>query len=91
MPGVTLELTQRANALALEPVQTDRQPERRVEPTSVDQRIAAALAEGEQPRPFSELWASCRVRTTTLYERLAAMTAAGLIVKSADGYCLAGR
>ena len=26
-------------------------------------------------RPFSELRASCRVRTTTLYERLAAMTA----------------
>ncbi|HEX5005702.1 MAG TPA: hypothetical protein VFV70_01240 [Hyphomonadaceae bacterium] len=26
---------------------------------------------------------------TTLYERLAAMTAAGLVVKSADGYCLA--
>jgi AAA domain len=90
MPGVTLELIQRANALALEPVQTDRQPERRVEPTSVDQRIAAALAEGEQPRPFSELRASCRLRTTTLYERLAAMTAAGLVVKSADGYCLAG-
>jgi RecA-family ATPase len=91
IPGVTLELTQRDNALALEPAQTDRQSERRVEPTSVDQRIAAALADGAQPRPFSELRASCRVRTTTLYERLAAMTAAGLVVKSADGYSLAGR
>jgi hypothetical protein len=91
MPGVALELIQRNNALALEPVQTDRQPERRVEPTSVDQRITAALAGGEQPRPFAELRASCRVRTTTLYERLAAMTAAGLIVKYADGYCLASR
>ena len=29
MPGVTLELIQRDNALALEPVQTDRQTERR--------------------------------------------------------------
>jgi hypothetical protein len=56
--------------------------------TSVDQRITAALADGEQPKPFSELRASCRVRTTTLYERLAAMTTAGLVVKSADGYCL---
>ena len=61
------------------------------EPTSVDQRITAALVDGEQPRPFAELRASCRVRTTTLYERLAAMIAAGLVVKSADGYCLAGR
>jgi RecA-family ATPase len=91
MPGITLELTQRDNALALEPIQTDRQPERRVEPTSVDQRITAALADGEQPRPFAELRTSCRVRTTTLYERLAAMIAAGLVVKSADGYSLASR
>jgi hypothetical protein len=91
MPGVTLELTQRCNALALEPVQTDHQPERRVEPTSVDQRITAALAGDDQPQPFSELRASCRVRTTTLYERLAAMTAAGLVIKSTAGYCLASR
>ena len=91
MPGVTLELAQRDDALALQPVEADCQPESRVEPISVDQRIAAALADGGKPRPFSELRASCRVRTTTLYERLAAMTAAGLVVKSADGYCLAAR
>jgi hypothetical protein len=90
-PGVTLELIQRDDALALEPVQSDHQTEHRVEPTSVDQRITAALADGDQPRPFATLRASCRVRTTTLYERLAAMTAAGLVVKSADGYSLAGR
>jgi hypothetical protein len=78
MPGITLELIQRYNALALEPIQTDRQAEHHVEPTSVDQRITAALADGEQSRPFSELRASCRVRTTALYERLAAMIAAGL-------------
>ena len=91
MSSVALELTRRENALALEPVQPDRLPERPIEPSSVDQRISAALADGEQPRPFSELRASCRVRTTTLYERLAAMTAAGIVVKSADGYSLAGR
>ena len=33
--------------------------------------------------------ASCRVRTATLYERLAALTTAGRIVKSDDGYRLA--
>jgi hypothetical protein len=89
-PAVTLELAQRDQALALQPVQADLQPGSRVEPISVDQRITAALADAVSPRPFSELRASCRVRTTTLYERLAAMTAAGLIIKFADGYCLAG-
>ena len=91
MPGVTLELIQRDNALALEPIPTDRQPEHRLEPTSVDQRITAALADGGQPRPFAALRTSCRVRTTTLYERLAAMIAAGLVIKSANGYSLSSR
>jgi hypothetical protein len=91
IPGVTLQLAQRDNVLALEPIRADHPPERDVAPTSVDQRVTAALADSNQPRPFAELRASCRVRTTTLYERLAAMTAAGLVVKSADGYCLARR
>ena len=91
VPRLTLELVQRGNGLALEPVQPDPQPESRVESSSVDQRITAALADGGKPRPFSALRASCRVRTTTLYGRLAAMIAAGLVVKSADGYCLAAR
>jgi hypothetical protein len=90
MPDVVLELAQRNDALALQPAQAEPQPECRVEPASIDQRITAALAEGVQPRLFPELRASCRVRTTTLYQRLAAMTAAGLIVKSPDGYSLAG-
>ena len=91
MPGVALELAQRDNALALEPARADRLPERGVPPASIDQRITAALADGEQARPFAELRASCRVRTTTLYERLAAMTAEGTIAKSADGYRLVSR
>ena len=88
--GITLELTQRDDTLALQPVQADPQPKRSVEQASVDQRITAVLADASQPQPFSELRASCRVRATTLYQRLAAMTAAGIIVKSADGYCLTG-
>jgi hypothetical protein len=92
IPGVMLELAQRGDTLALEPVpQPDHQPERKVEPTSVDDRITAALAECVHLRPFSELRAFYHVRTTTLYERLAAMTAAGLVVKPSDGYCLAAR
>jgi RecA-family ATPase len=89
--GITLELTQRDDALALRPVQADPQNEPRVQATSVDQRIAAALAEADQPRTFAELRASCRVRAKTLYQRLAAMTAAGSITKSANGYRLAAR
>ena len=88
--GITLELTQCDDALALQPVHADPQHKRSVEPASVEQRITAALAGAAKPWPFSELRASCRVRAATLYERLAAMTANGIIVKSADGYCLAG-
>ena len=90
-PAVTLELTQRDDALALQPIHADPYPESRREPISVDQRITAVLAETCKPRPFAELRASCRIRTTTLYERLAAMTAAGTVIKSADGYWLAAR
>jgi RecA-family ATPase len=88
-PNVTLELAQRNNAVTLQPVQADPQPESRVEPLSVDQRKTAAFSDGGKRRPFAELRASCRIRSTTLYERLVAMIAAGLIVKSTDGYCLA--
>jgi len=91
IPGITLELAQRNDALALRPVQADPQPNRSVQQDSVDQRITAVLADAPEPQPFSDLRASCRVRATTLYERLAAMIAAGIIVKSADGYRLAPR
>lgn len=86
--GITLALTQRDNALALQPADADHQIEPRVQATPIDQRIAAALAEGEQPRTFAELRASCRVRAKTLYQRIAAMTAAGIVTKSANGYSL---
>jgi hypothetical protein len=90
IPSVTLALTQRADALALEPAQPYDQPEPDATSPSVDERITAALAGADRPRPFSELRAACRIRNTTLYERLAAMTAAGVIAKSGDGYHLAG-
>jgi len=89
--AVTLELNQADDALALRPLHADHQTDPDVEATSVDQRIAAALADGEQPRTFTELRASCRVRAKTLYQRLAAMTAAGTVAKSANRYRLAAR
>jgi hypothetical protein len=89
MPSVTLELAQRTNALALE-VSEPRTPQTAA-PSSVDERITAALTGVDHPLPFAELRARCRVRTATLYERLAALTAAGRLGKSDQGYCLAGR
>ena len=90
---MTLELVQSNDALALQPIHTDTDPktESAAAPASVDQRISAALADGGKPRTFAELRASCRIRTTTLYQRLAAMTADGIVIKSTDGYRLAIR
>jgi hypothetical protein len=89
MPTVTIELAERDNALALEVVDRRHQPAPAAEPRSIDERITAALAEAGQPQPFTELRARCRIRAATLYERLAAMTTTGRVVKSSDGYHLA--
>jgi hypothetical protein len=91
MPTLTLELAERANALALEVVDRRPQPAQATEQRSIDERVTAALAEAGHPQPFADLRALCRVRAATLYERLAAMTAAGRIVKAAEGYRLAPR
>ncbi|HXL76660.1 MAG TPA: AAA family ATPase [Burkholderiales bacterium] len=89
MPTVTLELAQRADALALEVV--DRRNPPTPPPSSVDERITTALTDLDHSLPFSELRTRCRVRTATLYERLAALTAEGRLVRSGDGYRLIGR
>jgi len=96
MPTITLELAEREKALALEVV--DHRPPPAQAPDgcegvhrSIDDRITTALAEVGRPQAFADLRAICRVRTATLYERLAALAAAGRIVKSADGYHLAAR
>src|SRR5208282_3767664 len=49
--GITLELTQRDDALALRPVQADPQPKHSARHESVDQRITAVLDDASQPRP----------------------------------------
>jgi hypothetical protein len=89
MPTVTIELAQRADALALEVV--DRRTPQAPPPSSVDERITTALTDLDRPLPFAELRTRCRVRTATLYERLAALTAEGRLVRSAHGYRLIER
>ena len=86
MPAITLELIERGHALALEvsePRTLETPPS-----TSVDERITAALTKAAGPIPFLELRGMCRVRTASLYQRLAALTAAGRLVKSDKGYSL---
>jgi hypothetical protein len=81
MPALTLDLVQRADALALQVVERQSPSQPTVEPNTLDDRIAAVLAEASQPQPFADLRASCRVRAATLYDRIAAMTTAGRIIK----------
>ena len=85
---LTIELAQRGDALALEVA--DRREPVTPAPSSLDDRIIAALAEADRPLPFVDLRARCRVRTATLYERLAALAIAGRIVKDGDSYRPAG-
>jgi hypothetical protein len=81
-------LTQRGPALALEVVERTAQSAAAPR-TSLDDRIVAALAEAGSPIQFADLRERCRVRAATLYEHLAALSAAGRIAKTGDGYRLA--
>jgi len=89
MPTVTLELAQRGKGLALEVAEHRKSAP--PAPTSLDERITRALQDASRTLPFAELHALCRVRNATLYERLAALTADGRLVRSGGGYHLAGR
>lgn len=89
MPKISLQLIERAHALALEICDRSAQAHPPPEPVSIDDRIAAVLAQATDPKPFAEIRAACRIRTATLGERLTAMTAAGRILRSAAGYQLA--
>jgi hypothetical protein len=86
-PTLTLELQTQDDALALQLAQTLADPA--PAPASVDERIAAALMQAGRPLPIGELRTLCRVRNATLHQRLAALTQAGQLVRSPDGYGLA--
>jgi len=85
-PTVTLELTQRGEALALE-VQTPSTPEV-LAPTSIDDRILDALRNSNRPLSTSELRSQCPTRKATLYARLMQLTTDGTLVRCAQGYRL---
>jgi len=87
VPAIALELAQRGDALALEVVVRGAPAEPPL--TSVDERTTRALADAGRPVPLADLRAACRVRNATLCELLSALTAAGHLVRGADGYRLA--
>jgi hypothetical protein len=84
LPALALELAQRGDALALEVI--DRGPHGPPPPASVDDRITQAVADAAGPVSLADLRANLRIRNATLYERLAALTAAGALLRSPDGY-----
>jgi len=88
IPTVNLELIGRHDALALQVAEPQTQVTPPAEQSSIDERIVTALTGIGQPQPFTELRRLCRVRTATLYQRLATLIADGRIIKSGNGYQL---
>jgi hypothetical protein len=58
---------------------------------SVDDRILAALQDAGRALTIGELRPLCRVHNATLYLRLAALTGAGHLLRTPEGYRLVGR
>ena len=85
-PSLALELQARGNALALELTQPAADP--LPAPSSADERIIAAIQGADRPLTIKELRHLCRVRNTTLYERLTALTNSGKLHRTTDGYQL---
>ena len=91
VPAISIELAQRGEALALEVVDRGAARETSAPTASVDERITRALADADGPTTLAALRASLRIRNATLHARLAALSAAGELVRSPDGYRLAVR
>lgn len=85
-PSIMLELKAHGEALALQVAQPPSTPS--CVPSSVDERITTALQEAARPLTIKELRPLCRVRNATLYERLAALSSAGQVRRTPEGYQL---
>jgi hypothetical protein len=86
-PAIELELVSHKESLALQVLTSA--PLVNPTATSIDERITAALIDALQPLSVSQLRPLCRVRKATLCKRLTAMTAAGHLLRDADGYRIA--
>lgn len=87
-PALELELVARATSLALALVEKAETPATTA-PSSLDERIARALAAADRPVKPTELRAICRVRHAKLLQRLRALTQDGHLLHDAAGYRLA--
>lgn len=85
-PTLTLELQTQAKALALQLAQALADPTPAT--ASVDERIVAALMDAGRSLAVNELRNLCRVRNATLHQRLTALTQAGRLLRSPEGYRL---
>jgi hypothetical protein len=88
LPSMTLELAQRHDALALE-MRPSAAVSTTPPPSSIDERVTAALLSANGALPLAQLRAICRVRNATLHERLTALTQSGRLVRGVEGYRLA--
>ena len=86
IPALALELTQQGHAVALEV--HERSPSAAQQPSSIEERIRAVLADVSRPLPFAELRARCRIRNASLYQHLAVLIESGCLIKTAEGYSL---
>jgi hypothetical protein len=87
MRPLTLELATNDLGVALRVV--ERTVATAEPPSSIDDRIIAALAASPEPLSFPELRGLCRSRSSSVYKRLDALTATGRVSKSPLGYRLA--
>lgn len=87
IPTMTIELAASGEALALAVI--DRSDPIETPAASVDERITRTLTDAQRPLAVAEIRAACRLRTATLYQRLAALTANGVLAKTPHGYSIA--
>jgi hypothetical protein len=85
LPAINLELLQHQQALALQLSRVTDPPET-PPPNCLDERIFDALRQADHPLLASQLQEHCRVRKSTLYVRLNALTAADKLIRTAEGY-----
>ena len=90
LPPIPLQLRADGDALALTILGRDTPAVRSAAPTvSPAQRIESALATAGGPLPLPLLRETCRIRNATLRDELAALVAAGRVLRRSDGYVLA--
>jgi hypothetical protein len=88
--GLCLDLRAEGDSLALALSDTLAPPPPISDPKPLDEQIHAALQGADGPLTVADLRRVCHVRTSTLCEALAELTASGRVRKAERGYQLSG-